>query len=144
MNTESKSLAQRLKEHLESPEGRKSMEDYFEKLAKRDAVERARALRIKDHFSNETEFDLLMQRVLEKQRIYDARHYRTYSERPLHVTNLLWELASSEGTEIDPIDGLTENFSSMIYDFYGYQFAITHGQGSVLSIYKNKELIYRT
>jgi hypothetical protein len=57
---------------------------------------------------------------------------------------LLWELASSEGTEIEPIDGLTENFSSMIYNYYGYQFAITHGQGSVLSIYKNKELIYRT
>ena len=68
-----------------------------------------------------------MKRVLEKQNIYDARHYRTYSERALHVTNLLWELASSEGTEIEPIDGLTENFSSMIYNYYGYQFAITHG-----------------
>lgn len=144
MNAEGKSLAQRLKEHLESPEGQKSMEEYFEKLAKKDVIERARALRIKEHFSNETEFDLLMQRVIEKQDIYDARHYESYSERPLHITNLLWELASSEGTDIDPIDSLTENFSSMIYDFYGYQFAITHGQGSVLSIYKNKECIYRS
>lgn len=129
---------------MKSPEGQKSMEDYFEKLAKKDAIERARAQRIKDHFSNEISFDHLMQRVLEKQRIYDARHYKTYSERSLHVTNLLWELASSEGTEIEPIDGFTENFSSMIYNYYGYQFAITHGQGSVLSIYKDKELIYRT
>ena len=130
--------------YMKSPEGKKSMEDYFEKLAKKDAIERARAQRIKDHFSNEISFDHLMKRVLEKQRIYDARHYKTYSERSLHVTNLLWELASSEGTEIEPIDGLTENFSSMIYNYYGYQFAITHGQGSVLSIYKDKELIYRT
>lgn len=144
MTTENKSLAQRLKEHLESSEGQKSMEDYFEKITKRDAIERARALRIKDHFSNEISFDHLMKQVLEKQKIYDARHYKTYSERPLHITNLLWELASSEGTEIEPIDGLTENFSSIIYDYYGYQFAITHGQGSVLSIYKDKELIYRT
>ena len=136
-----------LKEGLEwmkSPEGQKSMKDYFEKLAKKDAIERARAQRIKEHFSNDVEFDQIMQRVLKKQEIYDARHYKTYSERPLHVTNLLWELVSSEGTEIDPIDGLTENFSSMIYDFHGYQFAITHGQGSVLSIYKNKECIYRS
>lgn len=130
-------------EWMESPEGQKSMEDYFEKLDKRDAIERARALRIKGHFSNNVEFDQIMQRVLKKQEIYNARHYRTYSERPLHVTNLLWELASSEGVEIEPIDGLTENFSSVIYDYYGYQFAITHGQGSVLSIYKNKECIYR-
>jgi hypothetical protein len=131
-------------EYMKSPEGQKSMEVYFEKLAKKDAIERARAQRIKDHFSNGTEFDLLMQRVIEKQDIYDARHYESYSERSLHVTNLLWELASSEGNEIEPIDGLTENFSSMIYDYYGYQFAITHGQGSVLSIYKNKECIYRS
>jgi hypothetical protein len=138
------SLAKEMLDYMKSTEGQKSMEDYFEKLKQKDAIERARAQRIKEHFSNEISFDHLMKRVLEKQNIYDARHYRTYSERALHVTNLLWELASSEGTEIEPIDGLTENFSSMIYNYYGYQFAITHGQGSVLSIYKNKELIYRT
>ena len=131
-------------EWMKSPAGQKSMEEYFEKLAKKDAIERARAQRIKDHFTNAKEFDQIMQRVLKKQEIYDARHYKTYSERSLHVTNLLWELASNEGTEIEPIDGFTENFSSMIYNYYGYQFAITHGQGSVLSIYKNKECIYRS
>ena len=131
-------------EWMKSPVGQKSMEEYFEKLAKKDAIERARAQRIKDHFTNAKEFDQIMQRVLKKQEIYDARHYKTYSERPLHVTNLLWELASSEGNEIDPIDGLTESFPSGIYDYFGYQFAITHGQGSVLSIYKNKECIYRS
>lgn len=131
-------------EWMKSPAGQKSMEEYFEKLAKKDAIERARAQRIKDHFTNAKEFDQIMQRVLKKQEIYDARHYKTYSERPLHITNLLWELASSEGNEIDPIDGLTESFPSGIYDYFGYQFAITHGQGSVLSIYKNKECIYRS
>lgn len=131
-------------EYMKSPEGQKAMSDYFEKLAQKDAIERERAQRIKEHFSDETSFDTLMQFVLTKQNKYDARHYRTYSERALHLTNLLWELASSEGVEIEPIDGLTENFSSMVYDYYGYQFAITHGQGSVLSIYKNKELKYRS
>jgi hypothetical protein len=56
----------------------------------------------------------------------------------------MWELASANGTEIEPVDGLTENFSSMIYDYYGYQFAITHGQGSVLSVYRQNELRYRS
>jgi hypothetical protein len=58
--------------------------------------------------------------------------------------NLMWELASLEGLEIDPIDGLTENFPSYIYDYYGYQFAITHGQGSMLSVYRQNELRYRS
>lgn len=141
---ETKSLAQRLKEHLESPEGQKSMEEYFGKLAKRDEIERVRAQRIKEHFTDETSFTTLIEFVIKRQKKYDDRHWSTYTERPLHVTNLLWELASSEGQEIDPIDGLTESFSSMVYDYFGWQFAITHGQGSVLSIYKNKELIYRS
>jgi hypothetical protein len=140
---ETKSLAQRLSEYLDSPEGQKSMEEYFGKLANRDEIERTRAQRIKEHFTDETSFTTLIEFVLEKQKKYDDRHWSTYTERPLHVINLLWELASSEGQEIDPIDGLTESFSSMVYDYFGWQFAITHGQGSVLSIYKNKELIYR-
>jgi hypothetical protein len=130
-------------EWMKSPEGKKSMEVYFAKLAQRDAIERTRAQRIKNHFTDETSFSTLMEFVLERQKVYDARHYKTYSERALHVTNLLWELASSEGNEIDAIDGLTESFSSMVYDYFGWQFAITHGQGSVLSIYKDKGLIYR-
>ncbi len=140
---ETKSLAQRLSEYLDSPEGQKSMEEYFGKLANRDEIERTRAQRIKEHFTDETSFTTLIEFVLEKQKKYDDRHWSTYTERPLHVINLLWELASSEGQEIDPIDGLTESFSSMVYDYFGWQFAITHGQGSMLSIYKNKELIYR-
>jgi hypothetical protein len=146
MNTETKSLAQRLKEHLESPEGQKSMEDYFNKLAQRDAIERARAKNIIEKWGvcDDATFDDLMLTILEKQSKYDERHYSTYTDRPLRIMNLMWEIASSEGVEIDPIDGLTESFSSMVYDYYGYQFAITHGQGSVLSVYRQNELRYRS
>jgi hypothetical protein len=144
MNPEEKSLAQRLKEHLESPEGQRSMEEYFNKLAEKARIMEERCQRLKTHFNDDQSFDLIMNRVLDKQRKYDDKHYSTYSERPLHVTNLLWELAASEGEEIGPVDGLTENFPSAIYLYYGYQFAITHGQGSVLSIYKNRECLYRS
>ena len=44
-------------EWMKSPAGQKSMEEYFEKLAKKDAIERARAQRIKDHFTDAKEFD---------------------------------------------------------------------------------------
>lgn len=143
---ETKSLVQRLKEHLESPEGQKSMEDYFKKLAEKDRIQMERANKLLQRYGvcDDSTFDYLMLDILEKQEKYDERHYSTYTDRSLHIMNLMWELASANGTEIEPLDGLTENFSSMIYDYYGYQFAITHGQGSVLSVYRQNELRYRS
>jgi hypothetical protein len=146
MNTETKSLAQRLKEHLESPAGQKSMEDYFNKLAEKDRIQMERANKLLERYGvcDDSTFDYLMLDILEKQEKYDARHYDTYTDRPLHTMNLMWEIASLKGIEIGPLDGLTENFPSMVYDYYGYQFAITHGQGSVLSVYRQNELRYRS
>lgn len=133
-------------EWMKSPEGQKSMEDYFNKIAQRDAIERARAKKLLEMYGvcDDSTFDYLMLDILKKQEKYDKKHWATYTDRPLHIMNLMWEIASSEGQEIDPIDDLTENFSSMVYDYYGYQFAITHGQGSVLSVYRQKELRYRS
>jgi hypothetical protein len=132
--------------YMKSPEGQKAMEDYLEKLAERDRIQRERAQKIKQKWGvcDDATFDDLMLTILKKQEKYDERHYSTYTDRSLHIMNLMWELASLEGLEIDPIDGLTENFPSYIYDYYGYQFAITHGQGSMLSVYRQNELRYRS
>jgi len=132
--------------YMKSPEGQKAMEDYFEKLAEKDRIQRERAQKIKQKWGvcDDATFDDLMLTILKKQEKYDERHYSTYTDRSLHIMNLMWELASLEGLEIDPIDGLTENFPSYIYDYYGYQFAITHGQGSALSVYRQNELRYRS
>jgi len=133
-------------EWLKGPEGQKSMEEYFDKLSQRAATEQARAKKLLEMYRvcDDSTFDYLMLDILEKQKKYDERHWSTYAERPLHLMNLMWEIASKEGVEIDPIDGLTENFPSMVYDYYGYQFAITHGQGSVLSVYRQNDLRYRS
>lgn len=143
---ETKSLVERLKEHMESPEGQKAMEEYFRKLYEKEKIQLERANKLLQRYGvcDDSTFDYLMLDILEKQEKYDARHYSTYTDRSLHIMNLMWELASTHGTEIEPLDGLTENFSSMIYDYYGYQFAITHGQGSVLSVYRQNELRYRS
>jgi hypothetical protein len=133
-------------EWLKGPEGQKSMEDYFGKLAQRDAIEQARAKGIIERWGvcDDATFDDLMLTILEKQEKYDKRHYSTYTDSTLHIMNLMWEIASKEGIEREPIDGLTENFHSMVYEYYGYQFAITHGQGSVLSVYRQNDLRYRS
>lgn len=141
-----KSLVERLKEHLESPEGQRAMEEYFGRIFEREKIQRERAQKIKQRYNvcDDATFDDLMLFILEKQEKYDARNYESYLDRPLHVLQLIWELASLEGVEIEPIDGFTENFPSYVYDYFGWQFAITHGQGSVLSVYRQKELRYRS
>jgi hypothetical protein len=133
-------------EWFDSPEGQKSLEDYINKLAEKDRIMQERIQKIKQRYNvcDDATFDDLMLFIFEKQEKYDKKHWKTYTDRPLHVLNLMFELASSEGTEIEPIDDLTENFPSMVYDYLGYQFAITHGQGSVLSVYRQKDLRYRS
>jgi hypothetical protein len=133
-------------EWMKSLPGQKSMEDYFKKLAEKDRIQMERANKLLERYGvcDDSTFDYLMIDIFVKQERSDQKHYNTYSDRPLHLMNLMWELASTYGTEIEPLDGLTENFSSMIYDYYGYQFAITHGQGSVLSVYRQNELRYRS
>ena len=133
-------------EWMKSPEGEKSMVDYFTKIAEKDKIQLERAKKLADRYGvcDDSTFDYLMLDVLEKQSKYDGRHYDTHSDKPLHIMDLMWELAQEYGTEIEPIDGLTENFPSYVFDYFGYQFAITHGQGSVLSVYRQKELRYRS
>lgn len=133
-------------EWMKSPAGQKSIEDYIQYLTEKDRIqmERAKKLLVRYGVCDNSTFDYLMLDILVKQEKYDQRHYDTYTDRPLHIVNLMWELASTHGTEIEPLDSLTKNFSSMVYDYYGYQFAITHGQGSVLSVYRQNELRYRS
>ena len=133
-------------EWMKTPEGQKSIEEYWNKIAQRDAIERTRAKNIIERWGvcDDATFDELMLTILKKQEKYDERHYNTYSDRPLHIMNLMWEIASNEGIETVPIDDLTKNFPSTIYYYYGYFFAITHGQGSVLSVYRQTDLRYRS
>ena len=140
------SAAEKMLEYMKSPEGEKAMKEYFHKLYEREQIKIARAEKLLQRYGvcDDSTFDYLMIDILEKQEKSDQRHYDTYTDYTLHIMNLMWEIASLKGVEIEPIDGLTENFPSAVYDYYGYQFAITHGQGSVLSVYRQKELRYRS
>lgn len=139
-------LLNKWREYLESPEGQKSLDDYINQLAVKDQIQQERIQKIKQRYNvcDDATFDDLMLFILEKQKKYDDKHWATYTDRPLHILNLMWELATLEGTEIEPLDGFTENFPSSVYDYLGWQFAITHGQGSVLSVYRQKDLRYRS
>lgn len=141
---DTESLSERLKKYLDSPEGRKSTTEYISKLKAKEAILDERIQLFREKIKDETSFNLIMDRVMSKQNRYDAKHYQTYQDKPLNLTSFIFEFASRYGSVIDPIDEFTENFPSSVYEYYNYQIGITHGQGSVLSIYKNKECIYRS
>tara|TARA_R110000822_G_scaffold11613_5_gene42264 strand:- start:2628 stop:3053 length:426 start_codon:yes stop_codon:yes gene_type:complete len=138
--------SEKMLDYMKSPEGEKAMVDYFTKLAEKDRIQLQRANKLLELYGvcDDSTFDYLMLDILEKQNKYNERNYSTYTDKTLHIMELIWDLAQTNGTEIEPIDSLTENFPSMVYDYYGYQFANTDGQGSVLSVYRQTDLRYRS
>jgi hypothetical protein len=101
--------------------------------------------RMKKFYQDEESFSALMERIIKK---HDDRwrsicYAKSIEPYPWYILYSVYDIAEDEGVEVDAVDGLTENFPSFLVEYMGWVFAITHGQGSVLSIYKDKVLMYR-
>jgi len=136
---------EKFSEFLNSEAGKKSVEEFVKKLNFENELEDNNVIRIKKMFNDQKSFNLLVNNII-------AKHDESWADRcykkgvmphPWHLLYSLFHLVEKEGKEISPIDGLTENFPSQIYSYKGWQFAITHGQGSVCSVYYRKKLKYR-
>ena len=138
-----KSALESLREALDDPEFINRMVNHFkEKTEKR----KINSDRMRKFFSDDESFGDLLMRVIGKHgdRWTDLCYKNNVMPHPWNILYSLCDIVEDEGTEVDPVDGLTENFSSNLIEYRGWIFAWTHGQGTVLSIYdRNKELIYR-
>lgn len=136
---------EKFKAHLESPEGKESMRKYVEKLIFKQDLKLRNVERIKKMFNSQESFDLLVNKIIDKHD--DSWRDRCYKKgvepHPWELLYALFTLVETDGEDCEPIDGLTEHFPSLIYNYQDWQFAITHGQGSVCSVYYKKELMYR-
>ena len=102
--------------------------------------------RIKRFYNDDDSFDVLVKRIVDKHgdRWSDLCYRNGVMPYPWMILYSLIDLSEAEGVEVEPLDRLTENFSSVLIEYRGWTFARTHGQGTVLSIYdKDKKLIYR-
>lgn len=124
-------------------------EDKVAELAKKMKIQAQRRLnnmeRMKKFYRDEETFSSLMERVIKKHddRWTDLCYAKSVQPYPWYVLYSIHDIVEEEGTEIDPIDDFTENWPSVLIEYMGWVFALTHGQGSVLSIYKDGELKYR-
>ena len=138
-------MIEQLREWFDSDKGRKHMEEYVKELLFKDNLKDRNIYRLKNMFTSQKSFNLLVNKIIEKHdNAWRGRCYeKGVQPYPWELMYALFNLAEKEGSECGPVDGLTDNFPSSIYSFKGWQFAITQGQGAVMSVYYRKKLMYR-
>jgi hypothetical protein len=136
-----------LKEYLESDDGKESLEEFVKEIGLNEERKKRNCERVKKFFNGNQElFDQLMINIEKRHDDrWDNVCYKQGCEPfPWEILYAVFNLAEAEGTELTkPLDSLTDDFPSYIMEFMGWQFAITHGQGSVMSVYHNKILKFR-
>ena len=133
---------QALQDFRNDPVKVQKMIEYFKK---KDLAKKINMSRMQKFFDDDESFSILMHRIISKHddRWTAACYKRNIMPHPWNILYAVHDIVEGEGEEVKPIDGLTRNFPSVLIEYRGWTFAITHGQGSVLSIYKDKKLVYR-
>lgn len=139
-------IVEKIKAFLESPEGKESLIQFSEKINFESKLKKSQVEKIKRMFNDQETFNILVNKIINKHdKAYINKCYKNgYMPHPMNILYSLFDLAELEGFELsESLDGFTENFPSCIMEYMDWQFAITHGQGSVCSVYYKKELMYR-
>lgn len=127
---------------LLDPKAIEEMAFFFKKKAQ---IKLHNMERMKKFYHDEKSFDVLMEKIISKHndRWSDACQSNGIEPHPWQILYAVFDIAEEEGKEIEPLDSFTKNFPSMLWEHMGWTFAVTHGQGSVASIYRGEDLIYR-
>lgn len=138
-------MIQRLEAFLESEEGKASIEEWKRKDAKEQEIRAYQLLRIKKLYTDEASFTSLMLKVIEKNGddYQDKCYKKGYMPHPNNVLSRIHDVADCEGIDHTGIDEFTAEWPADICTYLGWQFAVTHGQGSVTSVYHNRKLLLR-
>jgi hypothetical protein len=131
---------QKIKEFHESPEGKKALQEFAEKIAR----EHKRKEKAKDYLLSlsKYKFDKLVSRLMVQNG--EERRDKCYKEGcepyPTNLMYLLFEAASIGGKEYTKtLDRGDEIFGGGTVKFRGYYFNWIHGQGTITRIFNNKK-----
>jgi hypothetical protein len=135
-------MLEKLKAHLESPEGRAQSKAYFENLAKKEMIKNKRFDRF-DEWLETNDFDKLLYRlILQHDDDYREKCYdKGYEPHMNNVLKFVFDYACDRGKQLEKIPKDLEcNFPQAVYEFRGYYFEIVWGQGSITAIYNKDDL----
>jgi len=132
-------MLDKLKAHLESPEGKKEMEEYFVELTKKQKIAEGRYRRFEEWLKH-NDFDRLMYRlILEHSDEWREKCYSNgYEPYPNNKLQFVFDYVTHNYESIS-VPQLENMFSTQIWLFKGYYFRIMHGQGSVVDIYNGDD-----
>ncbi len=135
-------MLEEFKKYLSDP---KVIEEFSNKLKFKRKLEDKHMNKIKEMYNDQETFDNLVNKILDKhdEKWIDRCYKNGIMPHPWELLYTLFDIAKYDGVQIGSLDGLTENFPSVIYEYKDWQFAITHGQGSVSSVYYKNVLKYR-
>jgi hypothetical protein len=139
-------MLEKLKGFLESEEGQRSMEKFAQEMKFKESRNQNNRARMRKMFKgNQESFDKLMYKIIAKHNdtYEDLCFAKGYQPYPMNILNAIHQVADEEGTDHAPLDEFTKKFPSDIVTYMNWQFAYTHGQVTVTSVYKNKELLLR-
>jgi hypothetical protein len=121
------------------------VQEMIEHFKKKESVRRVNMDRMRKFFDSDESFGELVRRIISKHdtRWTDACYKNGIMPHPWNILYSVHDIVEAEGEEVKPLDGLTRNFPSVLIEYRGWTFAITHGQGSVLSVYEGETLVYR-
>lgn len=130
---------EKLRAHLESPEGKKQAEEYFGRIRIKREIKEGRYLRF-EKWLETNDFDKLMYRLI-------LEHGEKWREKCWHngcevySNNKLSFVIDYVFDNLAPISvkKLENMFFTDIRFFKGYYFRIMHGQGSVFDLYNGDD-----
>ena len=128
---------EKLKEHLKSPEGKTSMKEYFNKLAKKQQLDEKRYKRF-EKWLKTNDFNKLINRlILEHGEEWRVKCFLKGCE--VYMNNKLGFVFNYIVNNLETIrvPKLENTFPTEIWFFKGYYFRIMYGQGSIVDIYNS-------
>ena len=138
-------MIQQMRDFFESDAGKESIKKFHEEYDFKEKLKLRNVERIKKMFTDQKSFNKLVKKIIAKHddRWVDKCYKKGSMPYPWYLMYTLFDLSEIEGKECKPVDGFTDNFPSSIFAYKGWKFAVTHGQGSVCSVYYGKKLMYR-
>ena len=103
-------------------------------------------LRVKKLYHDDVSFNQLMTKIEEKDNkiLSQLVIEKQTPSSGWRILTTIMDIALAEGLEHIALDDFTRDFPSRLSKYRGWTFGITHGQGSIISIYDpNDKLIYR-
>lgn len=132
-------MLEKLKAHLESPEEKKQIEEYFGELAEKQKIAEGRYRRFEEWLKY-NDFDRLMYRlILEHEEEWREKCWHNGCE--VYPNNKLQFIIDYVFDNYDPIGvpQIENMFNTNIRFFKGYYFRLMHGQGTVFDLYNGDD-----